>query len=214
MRKLGFLLTLTALFAFACSPAEEPAKEMPEPVAEPAPEPAPEMDASGPTAVAVLHNAEGEVVGTATFVQAESAVTLSAQILGLSGDQDGMHGFHVHQIGECVAPDFKAAGGHFNPMETEHACPGTAVRHAGDFGNIEIAGGTGTLEIPSDLVTVAPGPTSVVGKAVILHAGTDDCAAQPTGAAGARLACGVIELKADEMAADAEGEAETAGADH
>ncbi len=214
MRKLGFLLTLIALFAFACSPAEEPAPAAAEPIAEPAPEPAPAEDATpGPTAVAVLHNAEGSVVGTATFTQTGSSVTLAANILGLAADQDGSHGFHVHENGTCE-PDFKAAGGHFNPAGTDHACPGTAVRHAGDFGNIEIASGGGTLEVSSDLATVDAGPNSVVGKAVILHAGTDDCTAQPTGAAGARLACGVIELQADDMAADAEGESEAAGDGH
>ena len=201
MRKLGFLLTLAVLFAFACGPGEETTQEAP--AAEPAAEPAPVQDeAPGATAMAVLHDAEGAVVGTATFVEGAQGVVLTAQVLGLSAEHDGSHGFHVHAVGECVAPDFTSAGGHFNPLETDHACPGTAVRHAGDFGNIEIVGGTGTLEVASDLVTVAPGPTSVVGQAVILHAGEDDCSSQPTGAAGARLACGMVEAKAEEAAAD------------
>ncbi len=207
MRKLGFLLTLLALFTFACAPAEEPAAEAPEPAAEPEAEPAAE-EVMAPTAVAILHNAEGEVVGKATFTQGEGVVLLDATVEGV--ERDGPHGFHVHAVGECVAPDFKSAGGHFNPLETEHACPPEPARHAGDFGNIEIAEGAGHLEIESQLVSVTEGPISVIGKAVVLHAGTDDCVAQPTGDAGARLACGVI-MPGDGMMSEGEEGMESEG---
>lgn len=206
MKKLAFLSLLAVLFAFACSPAEEPPAE-PAPAPEPAAEPEPEPEAAPATATAVLHNAAGEEVGKATFTQTNGTVALTAEAMGV--ERDGPHGFHVHEVGECVPP-FTSAGGHFNPKGTEHACPPTPVRHAGDFGNIEIVEGKGMLEVPSDLVTVGPGETSVVGRAVILHEGTDDCVAQPTGDAGARLACGVIKFDLF----DAEDvEAETGGAE-
>ncbi len=202
MKKLVFLSLLTVLFSLGCAPAEQPAEPAPEP--EPVAEAAPEPAAPAPTAVAVLHNAEGEEVGKATFTQGEGGVMLVAEVMGV--ERDGAHGFHVHEVGECVPPDFKAAGGHFDPKGTAHQCPPDPVRHAGDFGNIEIVEGKGRLEIPSDLVTVEPGETSVVGRAVILHAGTDDCVGQPTGDAGARLACGVIKFGLFD-AADLEAEA-------
>ena len=73
-----------------------------------------------------------------------------------------------------------------------------ATRHAGDLGNIEIAAdGTGSLTLSTDLLTVAPGPNSVVGKAVILHEKADDFKTQPTGDAGGRIACGVVQAPAE-----------------
>ncbi len=211
MKKL--FLSLPAVFlAFACVPAEEPAEPAPAP--EPAAEEAPaaEPAAEAPVAMAVLRNAEGEEVGMARFTQGPGGVMLMAEIEGV--ERPGPHGFHVHEVGECVPP-FTSAGGHFNPKGTEHACPPDPERHAGDFGNIEInAEGAGMLEIESALVTVTPGETSVAGRAVIVHEGTDDCVGQPTGDAGSRLACGVIEFRlfdAEDVEAEAaggEGEAE------
>jgi|GEM_PF-402413 len=146
-----------------------------------------------------LEDAEGNDLGTVTFTQNDDGtVTMVADLHGVDGA--GAHGIHVHENGECSAPDFKSAGGHFNPMGTDHACPPTTPRHAGDFGNIDIAAdGSGHLEMTTDLVTVTPGETSVVGKAVILHGGEDDCTSQPSGAAGPRIGCGVISLSGDSM---------------
>jgi len=105
----------------------------------------------------------------------------------------GTHGLHVHEKGDCSAPDAASAGGHFNPGEMPHAGPQDTRRHAGDLGNIEIkANGTGDLELVSDLLTVRPGPNSVVGKAVVFHEKADDLKSQPTGDAGGRLGCGVV----------------------
>ncbi len=190
MKKLALLSMLTVLFTFACGPAEQPAEPAPAPEPAPAAEAAPEPEP--PTAVAELHDAEGKEVGKATFTQSPGGVLLVAEVTGV--EPAGQHGFHVHEVGECVPP-FTSAGGHFDPKGTPHACPPNPERHAGDFGNIEINnGGGGGLEITSELVTVDPGETSVVGRAVILHAGTDDCVGQPTGDAGSRLACGVIKV--------------------
>lgn len=190
MKKLVFLLALTLFFALACDRPEEVVEE-----AEPAPEPMaveepePEM---AMRAVAVLRNAAGEQIGQATFVQEGGEVILNATVRDVP--LEGSHGLHVHENGVCEPP-FTSAGGHFNPGATEHGCPPEADRHGGDFGNLEIAGGMGTLEISSELVTVEEGPRSVVGKAVILHEMTDDCTSQPTGDAGARHACGVVEMQ-------------------
>lgn len=185
LRLPALMLAFVALGAYACAPAEEPVEE--EPMVEetvPAPEPV--------VAVAALMDTEGNEVGTATFTEHDGATTAVFEVS--SPGATGMHGIHVHETGDCSAADFTSAGGHFNPAGVDHACPDTSPRHAGDFGNIDLGeDGTGHHEVTTDLVTVEAGPNSVTGKAVILHAGEDDCTSQPTGDAGSRLACGVIE---------------------
>ena len=113
----------------------------------------------------------------------------------VSGAPPGVHGFHVHETGDCSAaePAFAKAGGHFNPAGHPHAGPQSSQRHAGDLGNLEIAAdGTGRLDTMSTDLTLSPGPNSVIGKAIIFHEGADDFTTQPTGNAGGRLACGVV----------------------
>ena len=113
----------------------------------------------------------------------------------VKGAVPGTHGVHLHEKGDCSAPDFSSAGGHFNPAGAPHACPPTAPRHAGDLGNIVIGpDGSGRLEITTDLLSVAPGAKSAVGHALILHDDADDCASQPVGHAGMRAACAVLAL--------------------
>jgi Cu-Zn family superoxide dismutase len=186
------MLSIVALaLTVACGGQPQPAQEEP---AEPtAAEPAqPETLA----AVAELHGREGSgITGTVTFCQMGDGgpVTIQADVQGVEGA--GLHGFHIHETGDCSAPDFTSAGGHFNPDGVEHACPPDTPRHAGDLGNIEIGeDGSGNLDQSSDLISLHPDDAnSVIGKAVILHEGEDDCQTQPTGDAGGRLACGVIK---------------------
>lgn len=202
-RAPALMLAFAALGAVACAPAEEPIEQepvveettaVPEETAEPVP-----MEA-----VATLQDAEGNQVGTATFTQDGDQVTAVFEVTYPGAT--GMHGIHVHETGECVPPDFTSAGGHFNPEGVEHALPEDPVRHAGDFGNIELGeDGTGRHEVTTDLITLEAGPDSVVGKAVILHTGQDDGTTQPTGDAGARLACGVIESHGGGLAGAEEG---------
>ena len=98
-------------------------------------------------------------------------------------------------MGDCSSADFKSAGGHFNPTDMPHGAPSDAERHAGDLGNVEVAeDGTAHHEMTSSVLTVSAGAASVVGRGVILHEKADDLVSQPTGAAGGRIACGVIEL--------------------
>lgn len=168
-----------------CAPAEEP---MEEPPAEEAPE---DMPMEPATATAELQGrADSGISGTVTFTEEDGVVRIVAQVQGAPA---GAHGFHIHETGDCSAEDFTSTGGHFNPAGVDHAGPDAEVRHAGDLGNIVIGeDGTGTLELTSNLVTVGEGDNSVVGRGVILHEGEDDLTSQPTGAAGGRIACGVV----------------------
>lgn len=186
------LLLLGASLLTACGGGgghhEEPAPAPPAAeTAAPAPAPAAQ------TAVATLAGPEGSgVEGSVEFSATADGVHISARVSGLAGA--GSHGFHVHEVGDCSAPDFTSAGGHFNPTEAIHGGPEDPEHHAGDLGNIEVGeDGTGTLHANSSMLTLGEGPNSVIGRAVILHEGTDDFASQPTGAAGGRLACGVVE---------------------
>jgi Cu-Zn family superoxide dismutase len=114
-------------------------------------------------------------------------------IVAVEGASPGLHGVHVHAVGDCSAPDFSSAGPHFNPTGAAHACPPTEPRHAGDLGNISIgADGRGLMEMSAPDITLGSGSTSVMGLAVILHDGEDDCSSQPAGDSGMRLACAVL----------------------
>jgi Cu-Zn family superoxide dismutase len=151
----------------------------------------PQAVSTGAVARASLESRSGSTAtGTATFTEVSTGGV--RVVVEIAGAPPGVHGLHVHEKGDCSAPDASSAGSHFNPGGAPHAGPADAMRHAGDLGNIEIKGnGKGRLELTTDLLTVRPGPNSVVGRAVIFHEKADDLKSQPTGDAGGRLACGV-----------------------
>ena len=129
------------------------------------------------------------VSGSVVFTKADGGVRVQGKLSGL---KEGAHGFHVHEFGDCSAPDGASAGGHFNPTGEPHAGPHDASRHAGDMGNITAAAdGTASVDYVDPRLAF-DGPTSVLGRGVIVHANPDDFKTQPTGNAGGRLACGVI----------------------
>ncbi len=144
-------------------------------------------------ATATIESRSGsKVTGKAVFTELPSGKTKAE--VWIENATPGTHGLHIHEKGDCSAPDGTSAGGHFNAAGNPHAAPTESAHHNGDFGNIEIgADGKGHLEITSDMITVKPGPNSVVGKSVIFHEKADDMKTQPTGAAGARYGCGVIQ---------------------
>lgn len=107
---------------------------------------------------------------------------------------NGEHGFHIHEVGDCSSGDGMSAGGHFNPLGKPHGGPMSAEHHAGDLPALKAdAHGTAKLDATVSGITVSPGPTSIVGRGLIVHADPDDYQTQPTGNSGARLACGVIQ---------------------
>ncbi|TDI35431.1 MAG: superoxide dismutase family protein [Acidobacteria bacterium] len=135
---------------------------------------------------------ESGVTGIVSFSVTPRGVRVEADLKGLA---PGNHGFHIHEIGDCSSPDGKSAGGHFNPADVPHAGPEAEAAHAGDLGNLEAdENGQALITIMSSRVTLGDGaPTDIMGRAVIVHADPDDLESQPTGAAGGRVACGVIE---------------------
>ncbi len=141
-------------------------------------------------AVAVLHAPDGSPRGVVTFTRTDEGVRIEADVRGL---EPGMHGFHLHEFGDCTAEDFTSAGGHFNPTGAPHGAPDDEEHHAGDFGNIMVGeDGTGHAELVSEMIGLGEGPASILGRAVIVHMGHDDLESQPTGASGGRAACGVV----------------------
>ena len=144
-------------------------------------------------AVADLQPSSGSSVsGSISFERkSEKEVRVTAHVTGLT---PGKHGMHIHEKGDCSAPDASSAGPHYNPTGHAHGEP-SAEHHMGDLGNIEAdANGEAHLDLSVDFVDL-DGPNSVIGKAVIVHAQPDDLTSQPAGNAGARVACGVIRKK-------------------
>ena len=129
-------------------------------------------------------------LGTVTFEQLGSKVSVIGHFTGLT---PGLHGFYVHQNGDCGGKLASNAGAHFNPGKLRHGPIGASVRHVGDFGNLTVdKDGNATFEMTTDSLTLPPGPDSVVGRAIVIHARKDDGKTQPSGSAGPAVACGVI----------------------
>ena len=148
--------------------------------------------AEGPQATAELRPTRGNTAsGMVTFTQFGDKVRMHAVVTGLKPSQE--HGFHVHEVGDCGSGDGMSTKGHFNPYGKPHAHFSTPERHAGDLPALKAdAGGGAELTVELDVITVAAGPSSVVGRGLIVHAQPDDYRTQPTGNAGARLTCAVI----------------------
>lgn len=149
---------------------------------------------TGPRATATLEptSANSTARGTVNFAQrGDGSVEVRVNLTGVPA---GVHGFHVHEFGNC-GDNGNAAGGHFNPTGTPHGAPAADPHHAGDFGNVTAdANGNVSTSFVTRSITVAEGPISAVGHAVILHANPDDLTTQPTGNAGGRISCGVVTL--------------------
>lgn len=198
---LPLLGTALLVGAFACGPAsqsesQEAERGTPEGEMQP---PAGTMEQEGTLtrAIAVLHPTEGsDVTGIVTFTRTDQGIRIMGNVEGLTA---GAHGFHVHEYGDCSAADGSSAGGHFNPDGNRHGGPGDLDRHVGDLGNITAdESGIGTYD-RVDTVIALRGPHSIIGRGLIVHAGEDDLTTQPTGAAGARMACGVIGIAQEEQ---------------
>lgn len=133
------------------------------------------------------------VSGTISFKQTENNVTMNVALKGLT---PGTHAIHIHQNGDCSADDGSSAGGHWDPTMENHGKWGEGMHHSGDIGNLEVAAdGLASLDFNTDKWCLGcdDQKRNIIGKGLIVHASADDFKSQPSGAAGARVACGVIE---------------------
>src|SRR5688572_19339928 len=189
----GLVIGLTLLLA-ACS------REQPEGVPR-APDDAtaaPAEKTAGPAetaaqAVAQIAPTQGNTVnGSLALAPSTAGVRITGAIQGLKPDAE--FGFHVHEKGDCSAPDGSSAGGHFNPTQAEHGNPSGAAHHAGDMVNIR-SNAEGVAQVDTTAAGTAlhgdPG-TDLMGKAIVVHESPDDYTTQPSGNSGKRVACGVI----------------------
>ncbi len=143
-------------------------------------------------AEAVIEPKSGsKLTGHALFVMKKDRVTLT---LTVENAPPGIHAVHLHEKGDCSAPDAMSAGPHWNPTNVAHGQWGHDPFHRGDIGNIEVGkDGKGRTTLETDLWTLGGKPeTDVVGHAIIVHSGPDDFVTQPTGNAGGRIGCGVV----------------------
>lgn len=141
-----------------------------------------------PEAVATLGPSSGsQVTGKASFRSSAEGIHLDVTVNGLT---PGAHGFHIHEEGDCSAPDASSARGHFNPYTKPHGHPMEGDHHAGDMPNL-IADSKGKASLSTDLhgITIV----AIMGRAVVIHADPDDYQTQPAGNSGKRIACGVIK---------------------
>lgn len=183
MKNFLYTSIITVALCVACAHKEptQPVAAAPAPTPEPGP-----MSAQATMKPAKKQKTKGVV----HFTQSGDKVKVEAMIEGL---KPGPHGFHIHETGDCSAADFASAGGHFNPGHKAHGGHDATEKHAGDMGNIT-ADNKGKAKLTVELSGVSlGGPESIVGKAVIIHEKADDLKTAPTGNAGARWACGVIE---------------------
>ncbi|MFP2930273.1 superoxide dismutase family protein, partial [Pyxidicoccus sp. 3LG] len=166
------------------TPPAAPAAQAPAPAKKAAPP-------KGEMAKAMVKDAEGKDVGEITFEQTAQGVLVKGTLSNLP---PGQHAFHIHETGKCEGPDFKTAGSHFNPHKKAHGMLAPKGRHAGDLPNLYV-GQDGRVQFD----TFAQGNLTVKsmfdkdGSAVMVHTKEDDYHTDPTGDAGGRIACGVVE---------------------
>jgi Cu-Zn family superoxide dismutase len=147
-----------------------------------------------PQAKATLVDPQGKKVGEATLEETTKGVKITLKVENFP---PGEHAFHIHEKGLCDPPDFKTAGGHFNPFGKKHGLKNPEGPHAGDLPNITVGSdGRGSFAIMAPLVTLKTGEKNSVfqpgGTSLVVHQGPDDNVSDPAGHAGPRIACGLI----------------------
>ena len=146
------------------------------------------------TATATLVNPEGDEIGTAELTETPAhGVLIRVRVEGL---EPGSHGFHIHETGSCVAPDFDSAGGHYAPRGSAHGVLHERGAHAGDLLNLHVpeTGAVTAERLASHVTLTGDAPLlDEDGSALVIHANPDDYVSQPSGGGGPKVACGVIQ---------------------
>ncbi|MEG1681409.1 MAG: superoxide dismutase family protein, partial [Stenotrophomonas sp.] len=182
------LFLASALALTACNKGAEPDAAPADTIAPPAAttpvaDPAAPPEMAKPIATAQLQpTKDSTVAGTINFSLVDGQLRASGDITGLKPDSE--HGFHIHEKGDCSAPDGTSAGGHFNPGSSEHGSISAAMHHGGDMPNIKAdAQGNAHIDGPvASNVNVGVGDGfDIVGRGLIVHADPDDYKTQPTG---------------------------------
>lgn len=183
--RIALMAATTAVFLTACGSTVPP-----KPAA-----PAVPTTSTAKQATVNLASASGSLVsGKATLVPMSGGVHITGTVGGLP--PNSTHGFHVHEKGDCSAVDASSAGPHFNPFGAAHGKAESGAHHAGDMDNV-VANNEGVvkLDIHVSGVTLGGGAVNdIAGRALVVHAAPDDYSSQPAGNAGARVACGVIQV--------------------
>jgi len=152
----------------------------------------PAPDEAARATAALQPTKDSKAFGEATFEQVGEKVRVIVFAQGLKPGTE--HGFHIHEAGDCSSGDGMSAKGHFNPHGKPHGDPKSAERHAGDLPALKSGkDGRAKIDVTVDGISIGQGPGDIVGRGLIIHADPDDYKTQPTGNAGARIACGVIK---------------------
>ncbi|QTD56797.1 superoxide dismutase family protein [Parasphingorhabdus cellanae] len=145
---------------------------------------------------ATLLGADGTQYGEVIIGEGDGGLIVRVDARGL---EPGPRGVHIHQVGKCDGPDFKSAGGHWNPTEKQHGFDNPKGAHMGDFVNLEIGeDGSGSIEATIEGGNLKEGANALMdsdGAAFVVHAGPDDMKTDPSGESGGRVACGIFELQ-------------------
>lgn len=195
MKKLSFIVILTFCFTtYSCKNEEKSAQPEDKNIEKHQEESKKSETTNDVKLRMVLTSKSGSsATGSAVFNQKNGRVTMTALVSGLDA---GQHAIHLHEKADCSSDDGKSTGGHWNPTAQPHGEWGVETGyHKGDIGNFTAnSNGNGTITFATDEWCIGCGDPAkdIVGKAIIVHQGTDDFTSQPSGAAGARISCGGI----------------------
>ena len=140
--------------------------------------------------ISILHKNKKNIEGTIQFEELDrERVKVKYEVKGLD---DGKHGFHIHEYGDCSSDDGLSTGSHWNPTDTKHSKWGDPTGfHLGAIGNFEVdSSGHGMVNFSTDLWCIGcEEKNDILGKGIIIHNGEDDYISQPSGASGPRIGC-------------------------
>jgi Cu-Zn family superoxide dismutase len=189
---LGLAIGLTVMLAACSREQPEGAPRQPDTASPSLAEKATPTEPAQDAVVQVAPTQGNTVTGSLALTGTPQGVHITGAIQGLKPDAE--FGFHIHEKGDCTAPDGSSAGGHFNPTQSQHGNPTAPAHHAGDMPNVKSNDeGVAQVDVTAAGTSLHGDPgTDVMGKAIVVHESADDYTTQPSGNSGKRVACGVI----------------------